>query len=307
MKMHEKNLRAVDLNLLVVLHALLEERSVTRAAARLFMSQPAASHALERLRTLFGDGLLERRGSAMALTERARELQAPLTALLQEVSGLIRAEPVPLAEIRQTVHVAMADFPAVTLLPALWSRLRKLAPGIDLVCHNWTDATRELERLRRGEVGLVLSTLETVPEDVERQHVGVSGYVGLMAKGHALGSRPSAARYASFPHVVVSAVGARNSPFDKRLAQMSLARRIGMSVPSFLAVPAIVASSDAVALVPTSLATHWAAARGLARFRPPVDPGTFSVDLAWHRRRGGDVAIQAVRELLARILAEQLV
>jgi DNA-binding transcriptional LysR family regulator len=306
MDMHEKNLRAVDLNLLVVLAALLEERSVTRAAARLFMTQPAASHALDRLRALFGDPLLERRGSAMALTPRAEALQAPLRELLGQVRGLIAVEQTPLAEIRQTVHVAMADFPAVIVLPLLWGRLRKIAPGIDLVLHNWSDAARETERLRRGEVDVALSTLDTAPGDIAREHVGESGYVGLMKKNHPLGSRPSAARYVAYPHVVVSAVGARGSPFDKRLAGMGLARRTGLSVPSFLAVPAVLAASDAIALVPASLARHWAPARMLARFKPPVDPGRFGVDVAWHTRRARDPAIQAVRALLVEIVVAQL-
>ena len=306
MNMHEKNLRAIDLNLLVVLDALLAERNVTRAAARLFMTQPAASHALERLRALFDDPLLERRGSAMALTARAEGLRAPLAALLGEVRGLINLAPIPLKEIRQTVHLAMADFPAVIVLPLLWPKLRKLAPGIDLVIHNWTDQARELERLRRGEVGLALSTLDEVPEEMEKEHVGQSGYIGVMAKGHALGSRPTPARYVAYPHVVVSAVGARASPFDKRLAELGLARRTGMSVPSFLVVPEVVAASDALALVPPSLAKHWAPARQLARFRPPVDPGSFGVDIAWHRRHAKDPAIQAVRGLLAQIIRRLL-
>ena len=304
--MHEKNLRAIDLNLLVVLDALLSERSVTRAAARLFMTQPAASHALERLRALFGDALLERRGARMVLTARAEALQAPLAAVLREVRGLVQLAPTPLAEIRQTVHLAMADFPAVILLPKLWARLRRAAPGIDLVLHNWTDQAREIERLRRGEVDLALATLEGPPEGIERERIGESGYVGIMKKGHPMGARPTAARYLAYPHVLVSAVGARASAFDQRLAGLGLARRAGLSVPSFLVVPAVVAASDAIALVPGALARHWAPARTLARFKPPVDPGRFGVDIGWHQRRAQDAATQAVRALVVQIVRAQL-
>ncbi|HEY0232514.1 MAG TPA: LysR family transcriptional regulator [Dokdonella sp.] len=300
--MHEKNLRSVDLNLLVVLHALLDERSVTRAAARLFITQPAASHALDRLRTQFGDRLLERRGAQMALTPRAEELQAPLRELLGQVHGLLRTPATPLRELVQTVHVAMADYPAILVVPRLWARLRKVAPGIDLVVHGWAGLPQEIERLRRGDVGVALSTLVDVPDDIEKQHIADSDYVGLMAKRHALGSRPSAARFVSFPHVLVSATGASSSPFDRRLAEQGLRRRIGVSVASFLAVPAIVAASDAIALVPRSLAEHWAPAKSLARFRLPVDPGRFSIDIAWHRRRAQDPAIQAVRAIFVEIL-----
>jgi DNA-binding transcriptional LysR family regulator len=117
--MHQKNLRAVDLNLLVALDALLDERSVTRAAARLFLTQPAASHALDRLRSLFDDPLLERRGTAMALTPRAEEMQAPLRELPQNVQLLVRVPDIPLTQLRQTVHLAMADYPAAVIVPLL--------------------------------------------------------------------------------------------------------------------------------------------------------------------------------------------
>jgi DNA-binding transcriptional LysR family regulator len=304
--MHRKHLRAIDLNLLVILDALLDERSVTRASARLFLTQPATSHALARLRSLFDDPLLERRGTTMALSARAEELQPQLREVLQGVQRLVRVPDVPLTQLRQTVHLAMADYPAVVIVPLLWARLRKIAPGLSLVLHSWTDNARELERLRRGDVSVVLSTLGAPPEDIEKDHIADEHYVGVTAKRHPLGPTPTARGLVAFPHVLVSAVGARTSPFDERLAALGLKRNVGISVPSFLSVPHIVAMSDAIAMIPRSLANHWGPAKELARFKLPIDAGTFSVDVAWHKRRTRDVAVEAIRKVLTEVVARAL-
>jgi len=307
--MHEKNLRSVDLNLLVILDALLSERSVTRAAARLFLTQPATSHALERLRTLFDDPLLERRKNGMSLTARAEELQAPLRAILEQLHGLVQIPATPLAELKQTVHVAMPDYPAALLVPRLWSALRDTAPGLNLVVHNWSDNTLEIGRLQKGEVSLVLSTLGTVPAEVEKVHIGQESYVGVAARGHALGKADGAAgmeEFLRYPHVLVSAKGNATTPYDQALAALGVQRRVGISVASFLTVPDIVAASDAVALIPRSMAKHWPNAAQLQQFTPPLDPGSFSVDIAWHKRRAQDAATQAVAQALIGLLRDYL-
>jgi DNA-binding transcriptional LysR family regulator len=304
--MHSKNLRSIDLNLLVVLDALLDERSVTRAAARLFLTQPAASHALERLRALFKDPLLERRGATMVLTPKAEELQRPTRDLLEDVRRLVNVAEVPLKELSQTVHVATPDFPAVLLIPPLWAHLRKIAPRLALVVHDWSDNVRELDRLQRGEVGLALSTLDAPPDDIEKVRIGEERYVGVAAKGHPLGTAPTLQQFVSYPHVLVSAAGARKSAFDKRLAERGLTRYVGISVPSFLSVPAIVTASDALAMIPRSLAENWRPAKMLAQFKLPIDPGSFGVDVVWHRRRSHDPAIQAVRSVIVDVLKAAL-
>ncbi|MES2070545.1 MAG: LysR family transcriptional regulator [Pseudomonadota bacterium] len=307
--MHQKNLRAIDLNLLVILDALLTERSVTRAAARLYLTQPATSHALERLRLLFQDPLLERRKGGMGLTARAEELQGPLREILDGLQRLVQVQDTPLSELKQTVHLAMPDFPATLIVPRLWAEVQETAPGLNLVVHNWTDNALEIARLQKGEISLVLSTLGAVPPDVEKVHIGQEGYVGIAALGHPLGERPSLKEFAAYPHVLVSAKGSQSTPLDQQLAGLGLQRRAGVSVSSFLTVPAIVAASNAIALIPRSMAKHSLAAgpsSQLKQFTPPLDAGSFSVDIAWHKRRNQDQAVQLVARLLTRLLQENL-
>ena len=304
--MHQKNLRAIDLNLLVILDALLTERSVTRAAARLYLTQPATSHALERLRILFHDPLLERRKGGMGLTARAEELQAPLREILEELQRLVQVPDTPLSELKQTVHLAMPDFPAALIVPRLWSALQKTAPGINLVVHNWTDNSLEIARLQKGEISLVLSTLGTVPADIEKVHIGDERYTGAAALDHAISERPGVEEFIAYPHVLVSARGSQSTPFDQQLAALGLQRRAGISVSSFLTVPSIIASSNAIALIPRSMARHWSGTGRLKQFVPPVEAGSFSVDIAWHRRRSNDKAVQLVAELVILAIKENL-
>lgn len=302
--MHGMNLRAVDLNLLLVLDALLAERSVTRAAGRLHLSQPAASHALDRLRGLFGDPLLERRGTRMALTAKAEALRPRLATLIHDIQGLVDLPPTPLCELTQIVRLSLADYPCAILLPPLWQRLQQIAPKLQLVCQSWHEGARELERLQRGDTDIALSLFTEVPDDICRADLGREHYVGVARQHHPLGAQPGIAEFCRYPHVLVSAVGAQRSPYDAQLQARGWQRRVGVSVSSFLAVPSIVAASDAVALVPASLARRWPPMADLLQFTPPIVPPPFPVHLGYHRRRATDAAIMAVVDCLKAICGE---
>ncbi|WP_374349945.1 LysR family transcriptional regulator [Chitinimonas sp.] len=304
--MHNMNLRAIDLNLLVILDALLAEQSVTRAASHLHLSQPAVSHALDRLRSLFDDPLLERRGAQMALTARAEAIKLRLSLLLAEAHELIDPPQIPLLELQQTVRLSMADYPCAVLLPMLWSRLQRIAPGIQLVCQDWRDGARELERLQRGEVDIALSLFPEVPADICQLVLGREDYVGIARRDHPIAAAPDIEAYCRYPHVLVSASGALRTPFDALLAEQGLQRRVGLSVSSFLAVPSVVAASDALALVPRLLAQHWPGMAGVRQFTPPLSPPPYPAQLGYHRRRSRDAGVMAVVDCIKAICAEVL-
>src|SRR6266478_4764560 len=136
------NLRSLDLNLLVVLDALLDEAHVSRAADRLCLSQPATSAALQRCRHIFRDELLERGRGTMYLTPKAKALRAPLQSLLNGVVDLIDPSDVPLAEIRQTLRIAiMADYPALFIVAPLQGSILSSSLGMAPTLHarrSWT-------------------------------------------------------------------------------------------------------------------------------------------------------------------------
>jgi len=295
------NLRRVDLNLLVVLDALLDERHVSRAACRLGLSQPAASNALARLRDLFGDPLLERTRNGMVLTARAEALRAPLKTLLSDVTGVLDPPPPDLETLERTVRMVMADMPAREVVSPLLERLAETAPRMDLVVLPWRGADRTLDSLRQGDTDLALSVFDCEEPDIARVDLFEERYRAILRRGHPAADALTLERWLSWPHVMVSGRGERHSHLDERLAEQGLQRRVGVVVPSFLVVPDIVAASDMVALLPSSCLPDRPE-RDLIVCDPPLAVPGFMVSLAWHRRSDADPGIRHVVETVRDIV-----
>ena len=298
------NLRSVDLNLLAVLDALLDEAHVTRAAARLGLSQPATSSALDRLRHLFGDKLLERGGrGGMRLTPKAEALRPPLKAALASVRSMLHAPTPDLAAVRRTVRLVVSDIPALTLVAALHGRLSRTAPGITLAILPWRSSADAVAQLARGEAELVASVLPQLPPAFRQVALFEERYVVLMRSGHPAADGFSLHRWLSYAHIVVSARGEAATPLDAELAARGLARRVGAVVPSFLMVPALLQETDLLALYPSRGIPPRAAAQLLA-LPPPIPVEGFRLALAWHARSDEDVAVRHVAREAEAVLRE---
>ncbi len=299
------NLRGVDLNLLVVLEALLDEAHVSRAAARLNLSQPATSSALDRCRALFGDPLLERSGSTMRLTPKAESLRAPLRDALVGVADVLGRDEPDIADVRRTVCVLMADLLGALAAPDLLRRIGERAPGIDVVLLPWSGGADGIEAAAKGTADLVVSVLPGThdPTRFHVEDVRDERYVVAMRKGHPAATRFDLDEWLRWPHVVTSATSERHGPLDDALTGTGRERRVGLSVPSFLLVPELLRATDMVAMVP-SLALASDFARDLVAFNPPVSVPGFTLKLAWHRRHERDPAVQFVAGALRRSVAE---
>lgn len=292
------HLRSVDLNLLVILDALLDEAHVTRAAARLGLSQPATSSALDRCRALFGDPLLERSGAGMRLTHRAEALKAPLRAVLEETRDLLAPVDVPLDRLRQTVRFVVDDFTAAFLTPPLVARLGQTAPGIDLVVESWRSSENALEALGRGDTDLALSVFPRVEPDFRRELLGEQTYVVAMRRGHPATEDFNLDRWLSWPHILVSGTGQTRGALDAALTRLDRVRRVAVTVPGFTLVPPLLATTDMIAMLPSGVAATVSGARDLVFFPPPIPVEGFPLHLAWHRRRAHDPAIVHVASLV---------
>ncbi|MDR6953917.1 DNA-binding transcriptional LysR family regulator [Ancylobacter sp. 3268] len=293
------NLRSLDLNLLVVLDALLDEAHVGRAAERIGLSQPAASAALQRCRHLFRDALLERGRGVMRLTPRAQALRAPLKSLLAEVAALVDTAPVPLHELRQTLRIVMTDYPALFVLAPLAARLRDTAPGLDLVVQPWLSADAARRQLAEGSADLAISVFAPGEDGLGYEHLLDEHYVVAMRPDHPAAAGFDRSCWLASPHIVVSGRGERTTPVDEELARRGLARRVGLVVPGFQMVPILLRQTDMMALLPSRVA---AAEAGLVTFPPPVPVPGFPLHLAWHRRRDGDAGLRHVAALLVELL-----
>ncbi|GAA5543461.1 MULTISPECIES: LysR substrate-binding domain-containing protein [Brucella] len=297
------NLRALDLNLLVILDALLDEAHVSRAADRLHLTQPAVSNALQRCRAVFADELLERGRGSMRRTARAEALRAPLKTLLSDVMALVDPPHVPLASIRQTIKICMADYPAIFVIKPLLQVLAADAPGIDIVVQPWHGAAAAKEALVSGASDLALSVFPDADDDLQRKHLLDETYRVVMRRDHPAARGFTLDHWLAYPHILVSGRGDTNSPADKILAEKGLKRRIGLVVPNFGMVPDLLKSTDMIAMLPSHCVLD--ADSDLVAFPPPITVSGFPLHIAWHKRRQEDQALRYIVAQLSAILTEQ--
>lgn len=284
-------LATVDLNLLVVLSVLLEERSVTGAAGRLARTQSAISHALGRLRQLFDDPLLVRVGASMQPTSRAEDLREPLIALLGRAEALVFAPgPFDPSTARLRLRLAASDYQQlVVLLPTL-ARLRELAPGVDVeVAGPLPDLPRALAM---GELDLGL-TVGPASASLESEPLLDDRFVCLV--GPKLGLRRLDLRtYASLAHALVAPVGRPGGMVDDALATHGLARRVAVVLPDFLTAMRLAEDSELILTLPERLVDAVGSDR-LRRLPPPLELPALTLGVAWHERVAKDPAITWVR------------
>jgi DNA-binding transcriptional LysR family regulator len=294
--MRDVHLRQVDLNLLSTLYALLEERHVTRAAKRCFLSQPAMSRSLERIRDTFGDELLIRTGRSYERTVRGEWLLRELENLLPRLEALVRGEPFDPAQSRERLRVAVTDNGSIALLPALTQRIRTAAPDITLEIVAWHD--RSFEDVEAGKIELALSPL-TAPSPLETERLFKEDFVCLLGADHKLRSRRfTLKQYLELSHVAVGAL-------DRPLADLGLRRRVALSVPFLVAAVAAVAGSDLVLTLPRKLAKAVAAMANVRSVEPPPEIKSFQYFMVWHPRLTAEPAQVWFREQL-RIVAKTI-
>ncbi len=284
LSMRKVNLRRIDLNLLVALEALLDEKNVTRAADRLGMSQPAASRALGRLRTLFSDVLLVDGPGGYVLSSRAEEVHPALRRILAGVGELLEANSFDPATATGRIRLLMPDLQAAALTPHLLARLAREAPSLDLDIV--APGTNGIEALEHGVADAMVALIDDAPAGIRRRGLYDEELVTLMRAHHpALTEKLTLDRFLALEHIVVSVTGVGLAPVDEVLARMGRTRRVKLRVPNFFAAVEIAARSDLIMTLPSSLARAAANMRRFVSLPPPLDLGSFTMSLAWHARQ----------------------
>ena len=301
LKMHTMHARlaALDLNLMVALHALLTEASVTRAARRIALSQSAASHALARLRILIADPLLVRSGRRLDLTPRARALLPALERGLSEIDGALTGEPAfDPATTRREFTMGLADYFQATVLPPLLARLSREAPRVRLSAVAFPDV---FTRMEAGTMDLAMLSDADVPAGFSLQNLFSDGFVCVVRKGHPLarGPRLSMATYLKLGHVVVAPGGQSGSIVDTALEQRGLQRHVALRISSFLTAPIVISQSDLISTGPERILRPLAGRYPLRLLPPPLRLGRFNLQLVWHDRWQNDPAHRWLRRLIA--------
>jgi DNA-binding transcriptional LysR family regulator len=297
--MRQPNIAAIDLNLLLVLEALLLERHVTRAAGRVNMSQPAVSRALAQLRAIFDDELLVRMGQRMVPTAKAEHLLQRVQPILGEIRGLISPEVFDPAQASGVVRLAAPDIIAYMLGPPLLRRLQQEAPSVDLEIVQWSSAWRE--QLVGGEVDLTFGQPLGSEGGIYSSLLVRNEWATVLRSGHpALRKRWSLETFLTLRHLLIGFTSHGGGQVDAALAAIGRTRRIGLRMPYVTLSPLVVAESDLVLTTARWLAEKLSASIGLVIKPPPRELKLEPVDLplVWHGRSHRDPKQRWVRSVL---------
>jgi len=269
---HSMNLAALDLNLLVALDALLKEANVSRAAMRIGLSQPAASHALQRLRDLIGDPLLVRTGARMELTPRALALRAPLAETLEQVRALFVADDFDAARSERQFRLMMPDVAVELLMPRLMEKITRLAPNVRIDVVPWRGPAIFHAEFART-IDLVIS-IGNAFKGFHRQLIYSDSDALAVRRGHPLGARLKRREtFLKARHVAVIIRGQNEDLIDTWLRAKGIERHIALVVPGYIEALHVAARTDLVAFVPRRLIAALAKQLSLVTVTPPLDPG----------------------------------
>lgn len=300
------DLRSFDLNLLVALDALIIEGSVSAAARRIGVGQPAMSHALGRLRDLFGDPLLVRTGSTMRPTARALDLAESVARVLTDIQLNVLADRAFLPEQEARVfRLGASDYAMAAILPKLLATLHQAAPKVRVaagpVARDEVDA-----KLTTGLIDIAVGAYPGAASPIRRETLFHEEHVCLFdAVACGTTSPISLDAYLSLPHYLVSSTADFSGAVDTALAAEERTRFVQLSTPSFLTIPYLLHGSRAVGIVPLRLALYCRDAIGLAVSPPPVNTAGFDVAMVWHIRTDSDPAQRWFRDRVREAVADK--
>jgi DNA-binding transcriptional LysR family regulator len=286
-----RNIRGIDLELLVTLEALLTACNVTHVARRLHLSQPTVSVRLGKLRHLFADPLLTPGARGMRPTTRGLELLAPLREALSGVERMLSAQtPFDPARTELTWRVVASDYAQHAILMPLLAHLRRHVPGVRVAVYAAVPA--EIARMtERGDIDVAFTTTEIAPQSLRSTVLFAERYQFIARKRHPLLEKGpiTLAQFCALDHVVVSPEGGGfKGPTDVLLEARRHKRRVVLSVPHFLLAPELVRRSDMVAMVPARLLEGRS--QGLQLREAPIRPPGFEMAMSWHERVHVDAA-----------------
>lgn len=290
--MQEINLSRVDLNLFVVFDAIYREGNLTRAAERLYLSQPAVSHALARLRERFDDPLFERAGKGMSPTPLAKAIIERVRIALQELeSTLGEGLAFDPAEANRVFTLAARDVMEFTALPPLMVHLQRQAPNIQL--RSLRVPRRDImQQLSSGQIDFAADVLLPVPEEVEHQPLGRELLAVAMRHDHPLASTVlNLEVYISATHVLVSSRHDGPGVEDFALNRCGKSRKVALRCQNYYAALQVVKDTDLLLTLPQSYARQMKANGGISIAPLPLELPPVDIHLYWHRKASRDPAL----------------
>lgn len=297
------NLASLDLNLLVWFEALMAERNVTRAAARVGRTQPAMSGTLARLRELMDDELFIRTADGLRPTPRALELHEPIGKALAQIEAAFsfrdRFEP---ATAEMSFVIAMSDLPTISLLPSLFEELSRAAPRVTLHVRGFDGRDEAIALLDSGvaDVAIGVPPTEKAGRILSRP-LFEEGFVTMMRTGHpAAGSDLARSDFLAWPHILFSPEGDRFGIVDQHLERLGVRRNLVLTVPNAFAAALVVETTDALCTMLTGPARRFAASSKVILAKTPLDLPSAPFTMNWHRRNDANLAQRWFRGLIGK-------
>lgn len=276
----------IDLNLLPILDAIFAERNISRAAKRVHLSQSAVSHALARLRELFGDPLFVRTPTGMLPTARGAALEVPirqaLTGIKQAITPRKLFDP---REAAQTFTLAATDYVEFVALPKIIAALSREAPKVNLVIKP-IDFEARSDELKDGKIDVALGLYRDMQAPFFTLELFRERFVCLVRRDHPrVKAKLSLKTFVSLSHVLISPLGVRRLGLvDQALEARGMKRRIALSIPHYLIAPMVIANSDLIITLPERVACSFAQTHPLKLMSPPCDLPGFTVSAIRHER-----------------------
>ncbi|HWU63968.1 MAG TPA: LysR family transcriptional regulator [Ensifer sp.] len=304
------NLSRFDLNLLVVFDALMKERSVTKVGARIGLSQPAVSHALNKLRHLLKDELFERGEGGMRPTPRALSLAGPVRQMLSQLQAALAPQVFDAMTATDVFNVAVYNYASTVIVAPLAKRLREHAPNVSLHIHS-TEELDILEKLETGAIDLVIGPVGNVPSGFVAEELLVDHYCGLARDGHPLFASPlTLEKLSHLPLVGIGVHHPATSALGGLLAERGVEMHTAMTVQHLFAASAVMRDTDLVTFVLRRVAEMHASVysglEGLRAFDLPVSLEPIPCLMVWHRFMTNQAAHYWLRDQIAECFRETM-
>ena len=295
-----------DLNLLPIALAIFEQRSVSAAARKLGMSQPAVSVALNKLRTALGDPLFVRTAHGMEPTPRALTLISPTRDILQRLhTDVLASEVFNPATTTRNFTIALSDIGEMTFLPKVLDRFQREAPHASVTSVSLTPLELNAA-LENGEVDLAVGYFPDLKNrNLFQQRLFSHDFICLLRADHPIKSRKiSMAQFLQLGHAVIKEGGRSQELFEQLLKREKIVRRVVLSTPHFMSIPFLIASSDLVVTVPRAVGESFAKFANIKLVEPPLAIPTFDLRQHWHRKYLKDGASVWLRSIIAEMFSD---
>lgn len=292
------NLSMLDLNLLVILDALVSERNVTRAGQKVGLSQPAMSAALNRLRHMLKDELFVRSGNTMLPTARALEIAHSVSGILDQIQMSLAPQSFDPMRTRKTFRLAMNDLGAALFVPPLMQQIGSAAANINFEIVP-ADEDRAIELLDSDKADVAVGLYTRHYGRFQSTKLYEASFVCVLRRDHPAGTQSlSMEQFASLPRIAIAQRGDPGETIDAVLRKHGLKQQVAIVVPHYLAVPFIVSQTNFVAVLPLKLVQRFEASEHISIVKTSFGDLSALIQLVWTATSAGDPADRWLRSLI---------